>query len=247
MSDITPRKTAEENLERSRWQLRALLARLQSLREEERTRISREIHDELGQLLTAIKMDLRWIEKRLAERNDAALNALLDKAVEAAELADTTIASVQKIATELRPGALDTLGLPAAIRQEARRFQERTGVACGAELPEPDGNFSRELATATFRILQEALTNVARHAEATEAVIRLREEPGQVVLEVEDNGRGITSGALADAKSLGLVGMRERAAALDGSLAAEPATPRGTRVTLRLPRAAAGAEAARTS
>jgi PAS domain S-box-containing protein len=239
MSDITERKESHEQLEQSRRQLRALTARLQSLREEERTRISREIHDELGQLLTALKMDLRWLEKRIGEHaQDAALNPMLERAVEASEIADAAIHTVQKIATELRPGTLDNLGLAAALRQEAGRFQERAGVACEISLPDEPLQLPREVATAVFRICQETFTNVLRHAQATRVRLSLSLEGDQVKLEVEDNGKGISSEALASTKSLGLLGMRERAAVLGGRLDLEPGREGGTRVTLRLPRAA---------
>jgi two-component system sensor histidine kinase UhpB len=239
MTDITRRKEAEQRLERSRRQLRALSARLQSSREEERTRIAREIHDELGQLLTALKMDLRWMEKRLASgENNPALNPVLDKLVEAGELADTTIAAVQKISSELRPGTLDNLGLAAALQYEAGRFQERTGITCHVTIPEPPPDLSLDAATAVFRIFQEALTNVARHAEAKEVRCDFLAESDQIVLRVEDNGKGISPEALADPKSLGLLGMQERSGVLGGELKIEPGAARGTRVTLRLPQGA---------
>jgi signal transduction histidine kinase len=136
MTDITARKEAEEKLQRSRRQLRALSTRLQSLREEERTRIAREIHDELGQTLTALKMDLRWAEKHLTHESNQALNPILEKIVEAGELVDSTLDSVQRIASELRPRVLEDLGLAAAVQHEALRFQERTGVICRLKTPE---------------------------------------------------------------------------------------------------------------
>ena len=239
MTDITRRKDAEQRLERSRRQLRALSARLESLREEERTRIAREIHDELGQLLTALKMDLRWMEKKLASgENNPALNPILDKIVEAGELADTTIAAVQKISSELRPGTLDNLGLAAALQYEAGRFQERTGIACHVAVPEPSPDLSLDVATAVFRIFQETLTNVARHAEAKEVRCDFRAEGDQIVLRIEDNGKGISPEALTNPKSLGLLGMQERAGVLGGEVQVEPGKARGTRVTLRLPHGA---------
>jgi two-component system sensor histidine kinase UhpB len=239
MSDITQRKEAEKRLERSRRQLRALSARLESSREEERTRIAREIHDELGQLLTALKMDLRWMEKKLSSsENNPAFNAILDKLVEAGELADSTIAAVQKISSELRPGTLDNLGLAAALRYEAERFSERTGVACAVTVPDPVPELSRDAATTVFRIFQEALTNVARHAEAREVRCDFLAEGDQLVLRVEDDGKGVSLEALANPKSLGLLGMQERAGVLGGDVQIERAPSRGTRVTLRLPRLA---------
>jgi two-component system, NarL family, sensor histidine kinase UhpB len=239
VSDITASKLAAAKLESSRRQLRSLSARLQSLREEERTRIAREIHDELGQTLTGLKMDLRWAERRLAKHPSPALNPVLDKVVGAGELVDATIASVQRIAAELRPSLLEDLGLSAALQQEARRFQERAGVVCEVVVPDLPRPLSMERATAVFRIFQEALTNVARHAAATQVRVELMEEgPSgeRLVLRVADNGRGINAADLDDPKSLGLLGMRERAEMLGGEVAFQPGTPHGTVVTLRLPR-----------
>jgi PAS domain S-box-containing protein len=239
MTDITARKLAEKNLERSRRQLRALTARLESSREEERTRIAREIHDELGQLLTGLKMDLRWIERKLtAHEHAATLNPVLDKAVEASALADSTIASVQRISSELRPSLLDNLGLDAALRHEAQRFQEQTGVTCRLEIPDPAPDLGQPVATALFRIFQETLTNVARHAEAKGVVITLRDQDATVILSITDNGKGLPAGALYDPKSIGLAGMKERASVLGGELVIAPGPAGGTTVTLTLPRTA---------
>lgn len=235
MTDITARRQAEEKAERSRRRLRSLSARLQSLREEERTRIAREIHDELGQTLTGLKMDLRWAENRLARESNPALNPVLDKIVEAGELADATIASVQRIASKLRPSVLEDLGLAAALEHEAHRFQERTGIACRLQVAEPLPAFPRDMATAVFRIFQEALTNVARHAEATEVDGELAERTGQLVLRVSDNGKGLRPSDLDDPKSLGLLGMNERAESLGGALTFQGGPRGGTSVRLVLP------------
>src|SRR6185503_6816044 len=167
--DITERKQGEEKLKATSEQLRALSARLQSVREEEATRIAREIHDELGQKLTGLKMDLRRAERKLEDlEGSPAVNTVLDTIVSTTELADEMIAAVQEIAANLRPGVLDKLGLGAALHYEARRFQERTGIRCNMRLPEAEPTFSKEVSTALFRIFQECLTNVARHANASE-------------------------------------------------------------------------------
>ncbi len=228
-------RRAEHKVRRSSDQLRALSAKLQFLREEERSRIAREIHDELGQMLTALKMDLRWIEGRLSHGPDTTLNPVLEKVVEAGEMADATIASVQRISTELRPGVLDELGLCAAVRHEATRFQERTGVVCRAECPDESTTLSREAATTVFRILQEALTNVARHAQATQVSITLRIDTKELRLEIIDNGKGIKSANLDDPKSLGLLGMNERAMLLGGEVDIRPGAQGGTVVRLQIP------------
>jgi PAS domain S-box-containing protein len=239
ISDVTERRQAEEALEASRRQLRALSARLLSTREEERTSVAREIHDELGQGLTALKINLDWLERKLGERTgDDALNPLLERVVEGGEMVESAIRSVQRIATELRPEVLDNLGLVPALEQEARRFQERTGVECDLHLPPEAPELPREAATAVFRIFQEALTNVARHARAHTARVTLATDAERLTLEIEDDGEGIRAEAAANPRSLGLLGMRERAAILGGDVAIAPVAPRGTRVTLRLPRGA---------
>jgi two-component system, NarL family, sensor histidine kinase UhpB len=239
ISDVTEQQLAEQALAHSRRQLRGLSARLQSVREDERARVAREIHDELGQLLTALKINLDWLERKLGVRdNDPSLNPLLDRVVESAEIADSAIGSVQRIAAELRPSTLDNLGLTSALEHEAGRFQQRTGIICQISLPKEGLELPKEAATAVFRIFQEALTNVARHAQATEVRAQLQAEAAQVVLKVEDNGRGIAPEALANTMSLGLVGMRERAAVLGGEVIIDRIQAGGTRVTLRLPREA---------
>jgi signal transduction histidine kinase len=178
---------------------------------------------------------LRWAEKRLAGQPSPELNPILDKIVEAGELVDSTIASVQRIAAELRPGVLDDLGLTAALRHEARRFEERTGVQCRLQIPASIPTLASEVAMAVFRIFQEALTNVARHAESTVVEVELAYSADGLFLRVADNGKGIQSSNLEDSKSLGLLGMKERARSVGGSLTFNPVAPRGTAVNLVLP------------
>ncbi len=243
ISDISERRRAEEMLESSRRQLQALTARLQSGREEERANVARDIHDDLGQVLTAIKMNLDWLERSLDERGEGtALNPLLERVVESAEMTESAMKSVQRIATDLRPDVLDHLGLADALRQEASRFQQRGGITCELDLPPGRLNLPKPVDTAVFRVFQEALTNVGRHANATLVRIRLQADAEQVVLQVEDNGQGIPPEATADSRSLGLQGMRERASVLGGEVTISPITPSGTRVVLRLPRAATDAK-----
>jgi signal transduction histidine kinase len=235
--EITDRKRAEEELRYSQEQMRALAAHLQMVREEERTRISREIHDELGQLLTGLKMDLRWVENKvdqLLASGDP--KAIQQKIIEAERLADSTIEAIQRIAADLRPGILDNCGLSVALGFEARRFEKRAGIQITLTAPEDLSAVDRDVATALFRIFQETLTNVARHAGATKVDVQLRDEEGALVLEVKDNGKGISAGAGSQGASLGLLGMRERVRRLDGHLYLQGIRGVGTTVTVRIPR-----------
>jgi two-component system, NarL family, sensor histidine kinase UhpB len=237
MSDVSERRTAEQALERSRQQLRALTARLQAGREEERATVAREIHDDLGQTLTALKLNLDWLEKQVGRPGSEA-QLLLERVVESAEMVDTATQSVQRIATNLRPPVLDNLGLLEALREEAARFQERSGITCEARLPANPLALRPEAAIAVFRVFQEALTNVVRHAQASAVSVSLEKNDGHVQLQVEDNGRGIALESIGDPHSLGLLGMTERALALGGHVDVMPTQPHGTRVTLRLPASA---------
>ncbi len=230
-TERSERKRAEEKLRETNEQLRALAARLQSVREEERIWIAREIHDELGQALTALKIDLSWLESKLPRDQ----KPLLDKTKSISKLVDNTIRSLRRIASELRPGVLDNLGLAAAIEWQAQEFQTRTGITCRCWLNLDDSGLSKEQSTAIFRIFQEALTNVARHANATGVDISLEEKAGELVLEVRDNGKGITESEISNPKSLGLLGMRERAFLLGGEVKIIGAAGKGTTVTVHIP------------
>ena len=239
--DITGLKQAEKQLRDSREQLRALAAYLQSVREEERTRIAREVHDELGQALTGLKMELSWLDKKFAEAGHfPALRFLRQKTREMPEVVDEIISTVRKIATELRPGVLDDLGLEAAIEWQIHDFQKRTGIKCEFASNLKDIRLSQERATAVFRIFQETLTNVVRHANASRVKIKLEATRGKLMLEVQDNGKGVTARDLSGVKSLGLLGMRERAMMLDGEVTIVGRRGKGTTVGLRIPLARAG-------
>ncbi len=228
--DVTERKEAETELQRSFDQLRALTARVQDAREEERRRVAREIHDELGQALTAIKIDLSSLVHEFAPEAQHA------KRIESiSNVVDQTIKSVRRISTELRPGILDDLGLIAAVEWAAEEFEARTGTRCRLELPENDSGIDPDRATAIFRILQETLTNVARHANAAFVHVRLLKECRNVILEVHDNGRGATEEQLSASGSLGIRGMRERALLLGGELAIRGIPSLGTTVRVRIP------------
>jgi len=217
-------------------QLRALSARMQSVREEEAMRIAREIHDELGQRLTGLKMDLLWTERKLGEISGSpSINAILDRVVGATELVDGIMATVQEIATELRPGVLDKLGLGSALHAETRRFQKRSGIAFETHLPTNEPILSSGRSTALFRIFQECLTNIGRHSRASKVDVELSEENGRVTMRVKDNGRGITEAELGSPNSLGLMGMKERAALVGGVIFFERGADGGTIVTAGVP------------
>ncbi|HEX9879404.1 MAG TPA: sensor histidine kinase, partial [Candidatus Binatia bacterium] len=197
--------------------------------ENERTRVAREVHDVLGQSLTAVKMDLSWLAGRLSPGN----GPLLGRIRSTLQLADSTIQTVRRISTELRPGVLD-LGLAAALEWQAREFQARTGIRCRLRLPD-QAMVAPKVSTALFRIFQETLTNIARHAGATRAEVVLRKQPDGLVLLIRDNGRGFDQADPSLSKSLGLLGMRERAAMLGGRVDVSSAPGKGTRVTAWIP------------
>jgi PAS domain S-box-containing protein len=236
--EITDHKRSELSLRESREQLRALAARLQTVREEEKRRIARDLHDELGQYLTALRIELRTLEAAISAHDPENALSLLDRVVAASHLVDETTATVRRIAVELRPGVLDRLGLVPTLRDEARRFRERTGIACAVDLPVTPPPLPPEHATALYRICQEALTNVCRHAAASHVEIRLRLGPGQVELEVSDDGRGFDAAAVAGARSVGLVGMAERARSLGGEVSFRRRPEGGTVVTAVVPMSA---------
>jgi signal transduction histidine kinase len=233
--DITERKRAEADLRGSRAQLRALMTKFEAVREQERARIAQEVHDELGQILTALNMDLTWLDQRLAGLNGAAVTPLRERLGEMLPMLDSCLEAVQRIITELRPRVLDELGLVAAVEWQLQQFQKRTGAGCAVTADLDDGALDAEVSTALFRIFQEALTNIARHAGAARVCVRLAEEQGSIILEVKDDGRGITPGELTNPRSLGLAGMRERAGLLGGEVRISAAEKQGTTVLVRLP------------
>jgi signal transduction histidine kinase len=225
------RKHAEEQLRRSLEQLHALSMYLQHVREEERIRISRAVHDELGQALTGLKIDLSWLGSRLPRE----LEPLIHKARNMSLHIDETINTVRRISTELRPGILDHLGLAAALEWQANEFQTRTGVVCKVKNSMDHALMDEEINTVFFRIFQETLTNIIRHANATKVEVRLCEKPTQLMLEVIDNGRGITPEQISSVRSIGLLGMRERAALLGGDVQIRGVPRHGTTVTVTIP------------
>ena len=216
-------------------QLRALSAHIENVREEERTAIAREIHDELGQVLTALKMDIFWLKRRNSEDKLGNRVAIADKLDAMSELTDGIIEQVRRISAAMRPGVLDDLGLAAAIEWQMQEFEGRTGIACAMDGDIHSAALNRELSTALFRILQEALTNVARHAQAAHVEVRLAHEHGQLTLEVRDDGVGISAEASRRKRSLGLLGMQERVRRFQGTLEVQAAEPKGTLVRVQIP------------
>jgi signal transduction histidine kinase len=218
-------------LEESREQLHRLADGLLLAREEERTTIAREIHDVLGQALTALKMDVAWIGRRLPDDTPPTRAKL----AEMTTLIDDAVVTVRRIATDLRPGVLDELGLAAAVDWQARQFEHRTGIHCALRTRVDDAALDPVVSTAVFRILQESLTNVARHSSASSVAVTLEHRDSDLVLEVFDNGIGIASAEASDVRSIGLAGMRERAQLVGGGFSITGAAGAGTTVLVQIP------------
>ena len=233
--NITSRKLAEESLLESRQDLRALSSRVQNMREEESIRIARKVHDELGQQLTGLKMDLGMIEQELVNLEAARAEEIWARVVSLNSLLDETIGTVQDIATDLRPPLLDQIGLVAALRRELNQMESRSGLTCIYQGPEDEVPLIRDLATACFRIAQEALTNVLRHAEATTVEVELTAERNTLTMEIRDDGKGLGWEGEAPGQSLGLLGMEERAHRLGGALVVQNRSQGGTRVRVTFP------------
>jgi two-component system sensor histidine kinase UhpB len=240
--DITDRKQAEEELRTSRSQLRALAKRLQQIREEERTVIAREIHDEMGGGLTGLKMDLSWLLRKIGDADPCEERvALMDKIHTSSALIDQMIRVVRRISTDLRPSVLDDLGLIAALEWQLSEFTSRTEIPHEFTSTFEYVNMEKDTAVAVFRIFQEALTNVVRHSQATKVVVDLREGERSLfgdesfVLEIRDNGRGITEEEILNPKSLGLLGMKERVLAFRGELSIRGDPDGGTILILKIP------------
>lgn len=234
--DVTESQHAQLELQHSRDDLRALANRLQTGREEQRAHLAREIHDVLAQELTRLKIDLSWMKRRLGAPVDEPLREnLLVRAGQAMALVDSSITTVQRIATELRPVILDSLGLFAAMEWQVEDFAQRSGLVCSASVPQEGEPPARDISIVLFRILQESLTNIARHAHATDVRVSLALHNGSWVLTVQDNGVGITEAQIAAQRSLGLLGMGERALAIGGSVHFAGSPSAGTTITARVP------------
>lgn len=229
--DVSQREEAENKIKETGERLRNLAFHLQNVREEERTLIAREIHDELGQMLTYLKIQINLVGKKLND-DQYALKEKIDSSL---KLIDDSINSIQKITEKLRPNVLDELGIAAAIEWQAKDFSERTGIECICDLYKDELSLEKEKSTAVFRIFQEALTNVARHANANKVFVYLKEYKGNLILEIKDNGKGITQSQVNDPRALGILGMKERAMLFGGIVTLKSSMNSGTTVRVELP------------
>ncbi len=235
--DLTERKAAEDQLRENEIQLRSLAARLQAVREEERTRIARELHDEFGQMLTALRMDLSILERMVSRTVTEPLSrmSLFEKIASISELLEKTIRATRRIITELRPAVLDELGLTTAFQWQALEFENRTGIRCRIARLQHDIELDQNTSTAIFRIFQEALTNVAKHAGARTVTVSLSSAGNMVVMEIADDGKGMDEGKQKDPTSTGILGIRERVFALQGRFDIRSSTGEGTTLTISVP------------
>jgi signal transduction histidine kinase len=229
--EVTERKRAEESIKRSREKLRNLSAHLESVREDERIRIAREIHDELGQLLTALQTDLSYLIIKLPDANEL----LIKRTKKMSKLIEKSIQTVQRISSDLRPPVLDELGIVPAIEWYAEEFQTRMGIRCTVCFNAEDIVMDKDCSTVIYRIFQEALTNVARHADATMVNTSMKKKEGMLTLKIKDNGKGITGEQLSSMKSFGIIGIRERACFVGGEAKIEGIEGKGTTVTVKIP------------
>ena len=227
---VLERKEAQDESERSQDQLRKLYHRLEQVREEERTRTAREVHDHLGQVLTTIKLELSLLSKKLSKYNPS----IQESTEELLEMSDDAIQTVKKISMDLRPPILDDLGIAEAIVWQVKDFTSRTGIECEFEDKLDDFEPDLERSTTLFRVFQETLTNVVRHAEATKVYVTLSQFNESVTLQIQDNGCGISLDQVSSLRSLGLLGMRERAMVWGGNVKIHGVPDEGTTVTINI-------------
>jgi PAS domain S-box-containing protein len=230
--DITERKRAEQDLNDSYQQIRRLTAYLQKVREDERANIAREIHDELGQQLTVMKMDISWMKKKVKNGDIEPLPAKMDEVL---SIIDGTVSSVRRIATDLRPSLLDDIGLIAAIEWEVDMFTKRTGIKVNLVKPDAISAMPNEYITGLYRILQESLTNIIRHASATQVDIHLKNQNNEFILYIEDNGTGFDMNIVAGKKTLGLLGIKERSVMMQGVFTINSEPLKGTKLEVKVP------------
>jgi signal transduction histidine kinase len=231
IQDITLRKSAEDKLYQSYEQICALTEHLQNIREEERTHIAREIHDELGQQLTVLNMEVDWLSRKINDQREAIQNKLQ----EVSGLLDSMVGSVRRISSELRPGILDHFGLAAAIQWQLGEYKKRWDIQTHFIEPEEELEVSLKTKTQLYRILQEALTNVARHADATEITVELAKKGDLVNLTITDNGAGFDQQKESSKKTLGIIGMKERATLMGGDYKITSEPGKGTKMFFALP------------
>jgi PAS domain S-box-containing protein len=231
--DITERKNKEHQLQKSYQEIRQLASHLQDIREEERAGIAREIHDELGQQLTGLKMDMSWVLKKISPREDDQIRQKINSML---ELSDTAVKTIRRIATDLRPSILDDLGLVAAIEWQCQEFQKRSGTPCECLTSLTEFDFPSPIAIGLFRICQESLTNIARHANAKHVYITLnQQENGAVQLKIQDDGKGFIPNEIGTKKTLGLLGMKERALMMGGEFEIISKPGEGTALFVTIP------------
>jgi len=234
-NDITEKKKAEDELRHSREQLRQLAGYLQKIREEERAAIAREIHDELGQVLTSLKMNLIFVDKKIkGNGNGFSINDIHNEISGMTSIIDNSVKRIRKIITELRPEMLDQLGLIPALEWQVKEFKAKSGIECNLINNFGDVEINRNISIAVYRIFQEALTNVMRHSKATEVDIKINKVNNHIELEISDNGIGIEKRE-DKPKSFGVIGMRERAIILGGEFKLEPNIPSGTKILVNIP------------
>jgi|GEM_PF-1354490 PAS domain S-box-containing protein len=229
--DVTEKIIAEQDLQKSHQQLRDLSAHLQNIREDERGNISREIHDELGQQLTGLKLDLSWVRKKMKTEDPE----VIEKIQETLILIDLTVKTVRRIATELRPGILDDLGLIAALDWQSHEFEKRSGIRCEFIAKVNPQDLTSEISTGIFRIYQESLTNIARHSNASKVSTMLSKENNSLKLQIHDNGIGFDVDAAGKKGTLGLLGMKERVFMMNGTIELKSLAGEGSTVTIIAP------------
>jgi PAS domain S-box-containing protein len=231
IQDVTEQKKTEEQLLSSQEQLRNLFAHLQTVREKEREKIAREIHDEFGTMLTALKIDISWLEKKMARAHPNTVERLHKDL----ELLSSAIKTVQRISSELRPGILDHLGLAAATEWQVKEFATRMGIKWHVDIDIENADIYREFSISVFRILQESLTNIARHASASSVRVTLQKRDDDLYMEITDDGKGISDDQLVNPQSFGLIGIRERVEHMGGEAEIGRAPQGGTTVSIKIP------------
>jgi PAS domain S-box-containing protein len=229
--DITERNQFMEQLKKYGEQLRDLTAHMESVREKERLRISRDLHDELGQVLIALKIDASWLSDNLSDSPRLSHEKLQSMI----KMIDTSLDVVRRVCAELRPRLLDELGLVAAVEWLAEQFQESSHITCNVRASLDDSDFNDDMCVSIFRICQQALINVFRHSSASSVTISLKQENGSILLNIHDNGKGITKEQILNPKSFGLIGMQERTKYIGGEFRISGSKSRGTRIEITIP------------